>query len=79
MDEQMRIDEITNRYITIGAHSDLMNNILKGINPYTSEKLTGSPEEIKTAQEQLLERVQHSLGYNLGFNASKAGNVGFIT
>jgi hypothetical protein len=70
-----RIEEINNRYVSILNHVDNIKKTQDGIDINTNKKFEGTPEEIKKSQEQRIDRIKTSMGYTLGFNASRVGNV----
>lgn len=79
LSEQARIDEITNRAKTIGNYSGAIQRVLNGINPNNpTGKFEGTEEEIEKQKESIIDEIKTQMGYNLGFTASKHGNVNHL-
>lgn len=73
---EARISEIQNRYTTLASFSAAINDTLKGLDINTpGKKLEGTEEQIEKIKESRIEHIKTLMGYRLGFDAAKAGNV----
>ncbi|MCK9429717.1 MAG: hypothetical protein M0R17_06900 [Candidatus Omnitrophica bacterium] len=74
----VKINEIQNRYAKLALRADQINKVNKGINLNTGKQFIGTEEQIKQAKEDMINGVKTILGYDLGFNASKSGNIDLL-
>jgi hypothetical protein len=73
-----KVEEIKNRFLIIAESKRKLDLINNGINPNNGTKLQGNDVEIANAINNLSKKELQSLGYSLGLNASRHGNIDLL-